>query len=577
GYNRTGIVWEREGVVVFSHAQKRDLWHPDASTEWITDSMSDGGAQGAPLAGVSRFAWPQEGQGAAFTTIRPAETLHHHPVRDGGRQQTELYLVMQGRAGLLVIQEGTAFLHVMRAGDMALLHPGVSHQILVVDGPYEHLVAQVPSTFQYGFWFKENGPTDTAAFLGAARRLLAAGTSGVLAAAHGATLRLAGIGTVVVAPLALVFGWPTLAWLGVAADALLIASPLLGMVWYSLSRTREGFEVDGVEVVFDQRPDAEQHLYRDADIEREFGREVIMAFSPHADDVLFRMGGLANRIIKTQSHLNGGGRFILTTLVQDAMGVTDASLVHWLTGRSVAESEAQDVLRTMGMTDDRKFQLKRQMRQQEDEAAANALGLSKKGRTYYNLDLDWPPTELVPEASYRTTFQHPTPTDLEQIRDLLDARPDVTMVFLPLPDQAVEPHQHHRDASIALLRVLRETHPRVKLVFYPSTEGLRRAARQANWTYSYGKDESRALQVLVDGAYRSQNERLLAQRGFTYSQLAERTARARSAEESHRLGAQLNELAEVFLTGRLTETPTTSFGVGVGQLFDPDLWRAAWR
>ena len=44
---------------------------------------------------------------------------------------------------------------ILKEGDLAVISPSVMHSVNSVAGEYEHVCAQVPSAFQYGFNFKE--------------------------------------------------------------------------------------------------------------------------------------------------------------------------------------------------------------------------------------------------------------------------------------------------------------------------------------------------------------------------------------------------------------------------------------
>ncbi|MCM8792430.1 MAG: M28 family peptidase [Candidatus Omnitrophica bacterium] len=164
GYNNSGVVWVKGGVVVYSLRSKRNLWNGEP-TEWITDSMSFGGLnRPPPFVGVSYVASPlfylQGTEGADFSlTVRFPEVLHRHLSFEGekGTQYLiEVYINLEGRIGLLVFfEEDRPYLYVLNPGDMLAVPPGVIHEILVSGLPYKHLVVQIPSTFHYGVLFKE--------------------------------------------------------------------------------------------------------------------------------------------------------------------------------------------------------------------------------------------------------------------------------------------------------------------------------------------------------------------------------------------------------------------------------------
>lgn len=94
-------------------------------------------------------------------------------------------MVHKGSGALLTLRDGKPVLHLLAAGDMAILEPGVMHSVLAVNGDYEQLVFQVPSTFQYGFRFKESHDyqelgLDYEEVLAVAQRELAKGTRGAV-------------------------------------------------------------------------------------------------------------------------------------------------------------------------------------------------------------------------------------------------------------------------------------------------------------------------------------------------------------------------------------------------------------
>ncbi|MFH1791151.1 MAG: HAD-IA family hydrolase, partial [Candidatus Omnitrophota bacterium] len=152
GQNKTGIVWERNGIIVIKQSHRRDYWKPDQGTEWITDST----VKGEPLIGVSRVSSTADSGATLFTRIRPAERFHVHPVREGGGKQAEVYLVTKGLAAMTFMRNGIPVLEYLHPGDMVAVEPGTIHEILAVQTPYEHLVIQIPTAFQYGLLFKED-------------------------------------------------------------------------------------------------------------------------------------------------------------------------------------------------------------------------------------------------------------------------------------------------------------------------------------------------------------------------------------------------------------------------------------
>lgn len=184
GYDVSGINWQKDGVVLYTHRGRMNMWS-ETQTEWLVASTSYAGKNEPFTVGVStvRAAATPEGP-LPFRQIRPAESLHSHPVSEGATQ-TEAYLVSKGKGALLTVQDGRPVLEILHAGDMAVLQPGVKHAVLAVDGDYEQLVFQVPSTFQYGFRFKESHEYSDLGMsyetiLETARRELAKGTRGTV-------------------------------------------------------------------------------------------------------------------------------------------------------------------------------------------------------------------------------------------------------------------------------------------------------------------------------------------------------------------------------------------------------------
>ncbi len=184
GYDTTGLAWNKDGVTLYTHRGRLNMWSEEP-TEWLVASTSFTGQSEPFTVGVSTVRAEAGSSGPrAFREIRPAETLHRHPVSQGA-SQTEAYLVHRGSGALLTLRDGKPVLHLLAAGDMALVEPGVMHSVLAVNGDYEQLVFQVPSTFQYGFRFKESHDyqelgLDYEEVLAVAQQELAKGTRGAV-------------------------------------------------------------------------------------------------------------------------------------------------------------------------------------------------------------------------------------------------------------------------------------------------------------------------------------------------------------------------------------------------------------
>jgi len=159
GYDNTGLIFDEGRVVAYSGPDKVNLWNQQPS-EWILNSTAYPGANQCFTVGVSHVASRKpSSEPVPFKDIRPAEALHRHPV-NGDKKQTEGYLVVKGCGDLVTVENGKPVHHVLEAGDMAIIDPGVAHCVLAAQGDYEHLVFQVPSAFQYGFMFKESMPAE---------------------------------------------------------------------------------------------------------------------------------------------------------------------------------------------------------------------------------------------------------------------------------------------------------------------------------------------------------------------------------------------------------------------------------
>lgn len=185
GYDNSGLAFEHGKVVAYDLADKINMWNGQP-TEWMVNSTAYAGESAPFSVGVSyvQAAAPREAP-TDFHEIRPLETLHRHPVTEA-REQTEAYLVRSGRAALVTVTDRGPEVHVLEAGDLAVVEPDVVHCVSAFQGPYEHLCAQVPSAFQYGFMFKQTQEYGTFGLTeqdtGArARAALASGKSGTFA------------------------------------------------------------------------------------------------------------------------------------------------------------------------------------------------------------------------------------------------------------------------------------------------------------------------------------------------------------------------------------------------------------
>ena len=122
-------------------------------TNWVTNSTALSSSKGiTPFVGVS-MVQTDENKVFSMDDLRRDERLHSHPNLNEKRQ-TELYMITSGAAALIVVKEGKPQIRIIKEGDLAVVGAGVSHCVAGVLGEYEHIVAQVPSAFQYGYGFK---------------------------------------------------------------------------------------------------------------------------------------------------------------------------------------------------------------------------------------------------------------------------------------------------------------------------------------------------------------------------------------------------------------------------------------
>ena len=156
GYNDSGLIsprrWVDKGVMVFEHSKRVNQWTGQREPEWLIDSM----ALGTPLVGVSMVSYQEETNGwVDFHTIRPAESLHSHPDRNGGRMN-EIYYIQEGAAVIVYQENGEYKTVTLKAGEMFIVDDNKPHAIIKAKGPYKHLAIQIPPTFQYGFDYKDS-------------------------------------------------------------------------------------------------------------------------------------------------------------------------------------------------------------------------------------------------------------------------------------------------------------------------------------------------------------------------------------------------------------------------------------
>ncbi len=154
GLDLSGLKFINEDVAVYNLNDKLNNWTLE-KTNWISNSTAPQSSDGkTPFVGVSMVQTDEE-RPIAMSELRKEEKLHTHP-NLAEKRQSEIYLVTSGAAALNIIKDGKSTIKILKEGDMAVVDPGVAHCVNSILGEYEHIVAQVPSAFQYGFGFKMN-------------------------------------------------------------------------------------------------------------------------------------------------------------------------------------------------------------------------------------------------------------------------------------------------------------------------------------------------------------------------------------------------------------------------------------
>ncbi len=152
GFDISGLKFIDKNAAVYNLNDKLNNWTLE-KTNWVTNSTALGSSKGqTPFLGASLVQTDDENI-YAMSDLRKDEKLHKHP-NLAEKRQTEMYLITSGAAALIVVKEGKPEIKILKEGDLAVIDPGVEHCVNSVIGEYEHIVAQVPSAFQYGFGFK---------------------------------------------------------------------------------------------------------------------------------------------------------------------------------------------------------------------------------------------------------------------------------------------------------------------------------------------------------------------------------------------------------------------------------------
>lgn len=152
GFDISGLKFINNNIAVYNLNDKINNWTQEA-TNWLSNSTELTSTKGdSPFLGVS---FVQCGEGIhSIHEIRQGESLHSHPALET-KKQSEIYMITSGAAALTVVKNDKPQINILKEGDLAIIGPGVKHCINSVMGEYEQVVTQIPSSFQYGFGFKQ--------------------------------------------------------------------------------------------------------------------------------------------------------------------------------------------------------------------------------------------------------------------------------------------------------------------------------------------------------------------------------------------------------------------------------------
>ena len=153
GFDISGLKFINNNIAVYNLNDKINNWTQE-STNWLSNSTELASTKGdSPFLGVSFVQCPEDGV-HSIHEIRQGESLHSHPALET-KKQSEIYMITSGAAALTVVKGDKPQICILKEGDLAIIGPGVKHCINSIMGEYEQVVTQVPSSFQYGFGFKQ--------------------------------------------------------------------------------------------------------------------------------------------------------------------------------------------------------------------------------------------------------------------------------------------------------------------------------------------------------------------------------------------------------------------------------------
>jgi|GEM_PF-5295148 len=153
GFDFSGLAFAADGVTVYEHSDRFNPFNLKP-TEWMSCSTA-WTPEGCLTSGVSRVVHKGSGGVIDFNQVREEEQLHQHQSPELPHQKlAEAYILTGGKMALCTSDGDKENINIYKPGDLIVVPPGLIHGIAAAGGDYEHLCCQAPSTFQYGFRFK---------------------------------------------------------------------------------------------------------------------------------------------------------------------------------------------------------------------------------------------------------------------------------------------------------------------------------------------------------------------------------------------------------------------------------------